>query len=124
MIQDYEILYHGTTSDRLESIKDDGVLPTFNKTIRLTGAWATTILEKSINHARKRGNQRGGIEPVVLGYLLSSKWIRENNDKKAVNSRRYDENVYCFRRKISPDDLLEIIYPDRESFDNSKHNKI
>jgi len=113
MDQEFETHYHGTTIDRLNSIKHDGTLPIYRPKTGLTGAWTTTILENSIKHSRKRGSQRGGIEPIILEFHLPYEWIKENNDKKTVSSEGYDENVYCFKKTIPKEYLVGIIYPNR-----------
>ena len=113
MNQEFEIHYHGTTIDRLASIEDIGTLATYRPDTGLTGAWTTTILENSIRHSRKRGVQRGGIEPIILKFHLPSWWIQKNNDRKAVNSSGYDENVYCFKITIPKKYYTGVIYPKR-----------
>lgn len=113
MDQRFETYYHGTTIDRLISIEKDGTLSMYRPDTGLTGAWATKILKNSIKHSKKRGTQRGGLEPIVLKFRLPSWWIQKNEDREAVNSGGYDENVYCFRIKIPKKYLTEIIYPNR-----------
>lgn len=113
MDQEFETYYHGTTLDRLTSIKHDGTLPMLKEDTGLTGAWATKILKDSIKHSRKRGIQRGGIEPIVLKFHLPPGWIQENDDKELVRSEGYNENVYCFKKTIPKEYLVGVIYPDR-----------
>ena len=113
MDQEFETHYHGTTMDKLTSIEQKGTLPMYRPKTGLTGAWTTTILENSIKHSRKRGTQRGGIEPIVLKFHLPPWWIQKNNDRKTVSSEGYDENVYCFKITIPQEYLMGVIYPDR-----------
>lgn len=113
MDQEFETHYHGTTIDRFISIEHDGTLPIHKPETGITGAWTTTILENSIKHSKKRGTQRGGIEPIVLKFHLPSEWIKENNDKKTVSLGGYDENVYCFKIIIPQEYLIGVIYPNR-----------
>jgi len=105
--------YHGTTIDKLNSIKRKGILPIYKAKTGLTGAWATKILKGSIKHARERGLERGGIEPLVLGFCLPFWWVKENNDRKAVDSCGYDENVFCFKIKIPKAYLTKVFYPNK-----------
>jgi hypothetical protein len=113
MEREFKTHYHGTTIDRLASIEHKGTLPMYKQDTGLTGAWTTTILENSIRHSRKRGAQRGGIEPIILKFHLPSRWVQENNDRKIVDSQGYDENVYCFKKTIPKKYLTEIIYPNK-----------
>ena len=109
----FETHYHGTTVDRLVGIVSEGTLPMYRPDTGLTGAWTTRLIEKSLKHARERGEERGGIEPVVLEYNLPVWWIRENNDRKAVDSMGYDNNVHCFKALIPQEYFVQRIYPNR-----------
>lgn len=113
MDRESKTLYHGTTIDRLRSIKNKGTFPIFRQKTGLAGAWATKILKDSIKHSRKRGIQRGDIEPIILEFDLPLWWVERNNDGKLVSSEGYDENVYCFKKTIPKKYLVGIIYPER-----------
>ncbi len=113
-MEEFETHYHGTTVDKLDGIAEKSTIPMHRLDTGFTGAWTTKRLEKSIKHAIERGQERGGTEPVVLEYILSKKWVKENNDRSAVNAMKYDENVHCFKAPLPKEHLQRLIYPNRK----------
>lgn len=108
---EFEIHYHGTTTDRLEPIAGEGTKPMLRPETGIAGAWTTRILENSVKHAIKRAEQRGGLMPVVLQFRLPRTWVQEHNDRTIVDGFGYDENVHCFTTAIPQEFLEDYIYP-------------
>jgi hypothetical protein len=102
--------YHGTTVDRIKSILSNGTLPLGRIDTQLTGAWTTEILDNALQHSIERGTERGGVEPIVVVYLLPNDWINRYDDRKSVDRKGYDKNVHCFNRSLPHKYLVGYIH--------------
>ncbi len=99
----FETLYHGTTTDRLEAIASSEVLPMHRIDTGMTGVWMTRLVNKSAIHAVERGSERGGLEPVVLEFVIPSEWTERANSRPMVDKMSYDDNVFCFTEAVPLD---------------------
>jgi len=115
MPKKFAVHYHGTTADRVPSIADVEVQPIGRIKTRLVGAWTTEIREDSIEHAIKRGEQRGGLEPVILEYHLPHEWVENHDDREVVEREGYGSSVHCFDAPLPNEHFERHIYPQRDT---------
>lgn len=103
-----KFFYHGTSLSNLASIFEKGIIGGVNiteerKKDRET-VFLTTSIESALGYAGRSRKQTGGIERVVL-VIESEEAVRWKNVKEC--------SIYK-TEKVSPENIVRIIFPDSE----------